>query len=261
MTTNGIQITQVRNATMLITYAGIRFLIDPMLADKGSFSGFPGTINDDLANPLVPLPMPLDQITDVDAVFVTHLHEDHWDEAAAKALPMTIPIIVPSELVAAGIKGAGFTDVRIVDEGFEFKGVSLARTEAVHGVEAVTQAFPPEFLHVGGAVFSHPSEKTMYLAADTIWYDKVAEAITRHAPEIIIVNCGNAQAFGMGRLIMNASDVHEVHKAAPSATLVGTHMEAVNHCVLTRQGMRSYAEQHGFADRMILPADGETVTV
>jgi L-ascorbate metabolism protein UlaG (beta-lactamase superfamily) len=30
-----MKITQIRNATQLITYAGKRFLIDPMLAKKG----------------------------------------------------------------------------------------------------------------------------------------------------------------------------------------------------------------------------------
>ncbi|NSY39322.1 MBL fold metallo-hydrolase [Leisingera sp. ANG59] len=256
-----MKITQIRNATQHLSYGGTRFLIDPMLSAKGAFPGFPGTINDDLANPLTDLPLPLDQIVDVDAVFVTHLHEDHWDSAAVDALPKDLPIIVPTDLVAEGIRGAGFTDVRVVGDGLEFNGISLVATDAVHGVEAVTQAFPPEFLHVGGAVFSHPKEKTLYLVADSVWYDKISEAIAAHSPEVIIVNCGNAQAFGMGRLIFNASDVHEVHKAAPEATLVGTHMEAVNHCVLTRSGMGTYAEQHGFGDKMLLPADGETVAL
>ena len=129
----------------------------------------------------------------------------------------------------------------------------------MHGVEAVFKAMPPEFLRACGLVFGHPSEKTMYLAADTIWYDQVAHAIAVHQPEVIILNCGNAQVFGVGRVIMNASDVLEVHKAAPSATLVGTHMEAVNHCVLTRAALRAFAEQHGFSQNLLLPADGETL--
>ena len=32
-----MKITQVRNATLLIHYAGTRFLIDPMLAPSGSY--------------------------------------------------------------------------------------------------------------------------------------------------------------------------------------------------------------------------------
>ena len=76
----------------------------------------------------------------------------------------------------------------------------------------------------------------------------MSEAIARHRPEVIVVNCGNAQAVGLGKLIMDAADVLEVHKAAPSATIVGTHMEAVNRCILTRSALRTFAEQEGFSE-------------
>lgn len=36
-----MNITHIRNATQIIDYAGKRFLIDPMLADKGAWPGFP----------------------------------------------------------------------------------------------------------------------------------------------------------------------------------------------------------------------------
>ena len=36
---------QIRNATAIIHYAGKKILIDPMLSAKGSFPGFPLTMN------------------------------------------------------------------------------------------------------------------------------------------------------------------------------------------------------------------------
>lgn len=42
-----MNITHIRNATQLITYAGKRFLVDPMLAPKGTYPGFPGTAGGD----------------------------------------------------------------------------------------------------------------------------------------------------------------------------------------------------------------------
>jgi len=77
-----MKITQIRNATQIITYAGKRFLIDPMLAPKGAWPGFPGTAHAEIRNPMVDLPFGVDKIVDVDAVIVTHTHEDHWDQAA-----------------------------------------------------------------------------------------------------------------------------------------------------------------------------------
>ncbi|KWZ45813.1 hypothetical protein WS73_17005 [Burkholderia savannae] len=70
---------QVRNATVLIEYAGTRFLVDPMLASKGTYPGLEGTVNGHLKWPTVELPIAMDAILDVDAVIVTHTHPDHWD--------------------------------------------------------------------------------------------------------------------------------------------------------------------------------------
>lgn len=68
-TTAAAQMQHIRNATSKISYAGKVFLIDPMLAKKGAYPGFEGTVRSHLANPLVELPMPAqDVLKGVDAV-------------------------------------------------------------------------------------------------------------------------------------------------------------------------------------------------
>ena len=45
-------------------------------------------------NPLVDLPMPVEDIINgIDAVIVTHLHLDHWDDIAKEVLPKRNKII------------------------------------------------------------------------------------------------------------------------------------------------------------------------
>ena len=73
-----VEFTQIRNAAIKVEYAGTTFLIDPMLAKKGAYQGFPGTYNSQLRNPLVDLHVPLSQVIKADAVIVTHAqHYDH----------------------------------------------------------------------------------------------------------------------------------------------------------------------------------------
>jgi len=107
-----MQITQIRNATLLVDYAGKTLLVDPLLAERGAYPGFAGTANSHLANPLVDLPMPLAALFDVDAVLVTHLHLDHWDETARRTLPRALPVFAQNEADAQSIRADGFTDVR-----------------------------------------------------------------------------------------------------------------------------------------------------
>jgi hypothetical protein len=68
--------------------------MDPFLADQGTYPAFSGTDDSHLRNSLVSLKTPMDRILDVDAVIVTHLHIDHWDEAAVRLVPKEMPIFV-----------------------------------------------------------------------------------------------------------------------------------------------------------------------
>lgn len=40
--THAVKVQQIRNATIKVNYAGTTFLIDPMLAKKGTYPGFEG---------------------------------------------------------------------------------------------------------------------------------------------------------------------------------------------------------------------------
>ncbi|MEH7472776.1 MBL fold metallo-hydrolase, partial [Priestia megaterium] len=48
-----MKITHIRNATLIVEYGGKAFLIDPMLAEKGTYPPFPNSIRQDQNNPLV----------------------------------------------------------------------------------------------------------------------------------------------------------------------------------------------------------------
>ena len=65
-----MKIRQIRNATLLIEYGGVKFLVGPMLSAKSAWPAFAGTANDHLRNPTVDLVVAMEEILDVDAVIV-----------------------------------------------------------------------------------------------------------------------------------------------------------------------------------------------
>ena len=83
-----MKIQQIRNATLIVEYAGSKILIDPMLSDKGTLPAFIPAKNWTFKkNPLNDLPYAKEEIIkDVDFVFVSHLHPDHWDKEAVPFL-------------------------------------------------------------------------------------------------------------------------------------------------------------------------------
>lgn len=254
-----MKIQQIRNATIIVDYAGTRFLIDPMLSPKATFPAFPGTVNSHLNNPLVDLPLPAADIVNVDAVIVTHDHLDHWDEPAKQLIAKDKPLFVQNEQDAEKVRADGFTNVRVLGESTMFRDVTLTKTEGLHGSEDIMSSPVGELLgEVCGVVFRHPAEKTVYLAGDTIWNAHVQHSLDKHNPEVVILNAGDAQVEGMGSIIMGKQDVYKVHQAAPGSTLIATHMEAVNHAVLTRDELRRFAQEKGMAEKLLVPEDGET---
>ena len=113
---------------------------------------------------------------------------------------------------------------------------------------------------VCGLVLKHPTERTLYIAADTVWYEGVQEAIDQHKPDIVVLNGGDNQfAFG-GQLIMNKKDIYEVHKAVPNASIVVSHMEGVNHNTLSREELRAFVNEKNISSRILVPEDGESYT-
>ncbi|MGL5812737.1 MAG: MBL fold metallo-hydrolase [Aeromonas sp.] len=254
-----MKITQVRNATLLIHYAGTRFLIDPMLAPKGTYPGFEGMANSHLRNPLVELPLPMATLLDVDAVIVTHDHLDHWDPVAAQLVPKHLPLFVQHQQDADTMRASGFEDVRLLGEHGEFAGIRLQQTAGQHGSDRIMAVLGERLGEVSGVVFSHPLEKTLYLAGDTVWNEQVAQSLARHSPEVVVLNCGDAQVTGLGAIIMNKEDVLAVHQAAPGATLITSHLEAVNHALLSRCELRDYLGERGMLERVLVPEDGETM--
>lgn len=258
-----VDLQQIRNATAKITYGDTTFLIDPMLAKKGTYPGFENTYRSNLRNPMVDLTeSPADVIAGVDAVIVTHTHLDHWDDAAQKALPKDIPLFTQHEDDAKLIRSQGFKNVRVLTDEAEFGGVKITKTGGQHGTDEM-YAVPALAKPLGeamGVVFQAPGYKTLYLAGDTVWRKEVDQAITKYHPEVIVLNAGNAKMTGYeGAIIMGEEDVLRASQAAKNAKIVAVHMDAINHMSLTREELHTYVKKQGIESRVDIPEDGASL--
>ncbi|HEV2438968.1 MAG TPA: MBL fold metallo-hydrolase [bacterium] len=249
-----MEIRLVRHATLLVTYLGRRLLVDPMLAGAGAAPPVANSPNQ-RPNPLVPLPIPAaDVVAGVDAVLVTHTHRDHWDDAAAAALPKSLPVFCQTE-DEAKFRGGGFTDVRPVRDAVTWSGIEFHRTAGQHGSGDVARRLAP----VSGFVLRGAGEPVLYIAGDTIWCTDVEAALRAYDPAVTVLNAGAAQFLEGGPITMTADDVAAVARAAPSTRIVAVHMESINHCVMRRADLAAALEQAGLASRVAIPADGARV--
>jgi len=237
-----VRLTLVRSATVILELRGLRILVDPMLDDAGARPPIEGTANP-VRNPTVSLPFPAeDVVRGIDTVIVTHRHRDHLDERGAELLPRGVPVLCQPEDESA-LRELGL-DARVVEGEIELDGLRIARVPARHGFGAIAEALAP----VSGFVLDD-----LYLAGDTVWYQAVEETIARFRPRVAVVNAGGACFQEGGLIVMGVDDVREVAGRVP--VVVAVHMEALNHCFLTRADLRAAVPA------VLVPEDGETLVL
>ena len=252
-----MKIQLLRHATLLLSIADLTVLVDPMFGPVGATEPIRDTANQ-RRNPLVDLPMDEETlgalIESVDAVLVTHTHNDHWDQQARDLLPKSTPIFCQPE-DEAKIGGAGFSHVEAVTGPVMWRGLELTRTGGQHGRGRIAELMAP----VSGFIARAAGEGVLYIAGDTVWCEDVQDALERYRPEIVVVNAGAAQFNSGGPITMDAADVIQVCQAAPQATVIAVHMEAINHCLESRAALRTAVTLAGTGDRLRIPQDGESV--
>lgn len=235
-----MRLTLVRSATVILELDGRRILVDPMLDDAGARPPIERTANP-VPNPTVPLPVPAEEVVrGLDAVIVTHRHRDHLDTRAEELLPRDVPVFCQPEDEEA-LRALGL-EARTVEDALDWDGLVLTRTPARHGSGRIAELLAP----VSGYVIGD-----LYLAGDTVWYEAVAETVERHRPRVAVVNAGGAEFVEGGLIVMGIDDVREVATRVP--VVVAVHMEALNHCHLSRASLRSAVPG------VLVPEDGETL--
>jgi L-ascorbate metabolism protein UlaG (beta-lactamase superfamily) len=238
-----VRLRLIRHATVVVRVGGRNVLVDPMLDPAGARPPVGNTPNP-ARNPLVELPEPPEVVVQgVDAVLVTHLHQDHLDATAIRLVPKDVPLFcAPGDVDT--LRDHGFGDLRPVDGTADWDGVPIVRTGGVHGVLGPTSGFVVD---------------SIYVAGDTIWCDEVRAALDEHRPEVVVVNAGGARFLDSGPIVMTADDVVAVARHAPGAHVVVVHLEAINHCVETRADLHQRLHEEGLTSQVTVPEDGSEV--
>jgi L-ascorbate metabolism protein UlaG (beta-lactamase superfamily) len=243
----------IRNATLKLVYGGRTILIDPYFAPRHSLPSYTGKSE----NPLVELPCPIEDILEgVERVIVSHLHSDHFDTVAKARLPKDLSILCqPGD--EETIRAAGFVDVTPLDDRVAWQGITITRQQGSHGLGPVLVKMGS----VMGFSLEAPGEPKIYWAGDTVLYPPVLDQVAMTRPNVIVTHsCG---ALWDGDLIvMDAAETLELCKAAPFATVIATHMEALDHATTSRADLRTAADAAGIAHmRLLIPQDGDEISL
>lgn len=250
-------VTAVRNATLLLELGGLVLLVDPMLNAAGQVPPVESTAPT-LNNPLVELPIPPEEVVaGTDFVLVTHLHNDHFDDAARRLLPKDIPVLCqPTD--ADRLAADGFTALRPVEDACDLgDAVRVHRLPARHSLDGEHEvALGPcsGYVVAGSGIAVH-------VAGDCVWCPELAAALDAFRPDVVVVNGGAARFLTGAPISMTSDDIIATARHAAWARIVAVHLEALNHCPMTRDELRRHTVAAGVDSRVLIPADGERLAL
>jgi len=191
------ELTFIGNATVLIRCGGFTLLTDPNFLHKGQRAhlGY-GLTSVRLRSPAITAR----DLPDLDAVALSHLHDDHWDRVAEQRLDRRLPVMT-TPAAARTLRGRGFTravglatwDSRVLTKGD--RCVRFTAMPGRHGPGLLSRLLPPvmgtllEFGPAGGE-----PDLRIYLSGDTLMYEGLTEIPRRHPSiDVGVVHLGGTR--------------------------------------------------------------------
>lgn len=245
----------IRHATMIIKTNDKCVLVDPVFSGIGEISPIPNKKNKS-KNPLIKLNTTMEELLNVDAVIITHMHMDHFDMVARETLSKTIQIFCqPCD--EKDIKELGFENVKAIESELEWNGITMYRVDGKHGEGEVLKMMGK----TSGFILENEKKYRLYIVGDSIWCDDVEKSVMKFTPNAIVINAG-AATLPMGRAItMDQYDIESLINKAPKSKVIAVHMDAWNHCMLRREDLKTFLKTKGFEEKVIIPVENELVNL
>lgn len=222
-----MKLKHVRHATSLLDYAGIKLLIDPVLAD---------------------------------VVLSTHVHLDHFDTHAIELLAKNTPILgQPTD--AEFFANNGFNAYKPVEQTTTYKDIEITRVNAQHGTGEIGKLMG----HASGYILKAAEEPTLYITGDTIYNDSIKANMEAHKPDVLLMNAGSPIFLEGDRIVMNIEDIEATMAVNASLTFILVHLDTFNHCIETRAVLRDNFTPERLAhlgvrtEAFIIPEDDQVI--
>jgi L-ascorbate metabolism protein UlaG (beta-lactamase superfamily) len=251
------------NATMLLRIGGFTVLTDPSFVARGTrvYLGY-GLRTRRLTDPaLLPADLP-----PLDAIVLSHLHGDHWDDVATDGLDKATPLVTTQEAARAlGLRGFGGTsDLRPWQTHEVTRGGDALRITAVpgvHGPGPLARLLPP----VMGSVLelTRGGEVTWrgYVTGDTLRRPFLAEVLERCGPlDVLIPHLGGTRALGLTVTMDAAQGADLVEMLRPPVT-VPVHYDDYDRFASTLGDFVTELRRRGLDGGLRAAVRGETVSL
>jgi L-ascorbate metabolism protein UlaG (beta-lactamase superfamily) len=265
---DGLSLTFIGNATVLLRYAGFTILTDPNFLHRGerAYLGY-GLTSRRQTDPA----MEVDRLPVLDAVVLSHLHGDHWDRVARRGLPRHLPIITTphaSRRLRALHRFGQAIGLRTWEShelGKDGATLRITSLPGRHAPSLMRHVLPPvmgsllEFVPGGGP---HGRRFRLYITGDTLFYDGIHE-IARRCQELdaAVLHLGGTLLPGGIMVTMDARQGADLLEAVRPPRAVPIHYNDYDVFSSSLEDFVDEARRRGLDKQIVTVALGQTVTL
>lgn len=251
----------IGTATALIRFADLTILTDPNFLHRGerAYLGY-GLSAKRLTEPA----LGIDELPELSAVLLSHLHGDHWDRRARRGLDHGLPVVTTNH-AARRLKRHGFAAARGLRtwQQHEISGVSASlRVTALPGQHApgpLKHVLPP----VMGSLleFSDGAHRlNLYLTGDTLFVNALREIPTRApAIDVAVFHLGGTTLPGGVMVTMDAEQGTDLLEFLRPPMTIPVHYDDYSLFRSPLADFNAEVERRGLTERVRVVERGDTV--
>lgn len=265
-----IDVTFIGTATTLIRCGAITVLTDPNFLHQGqrAYLGY-GLWSKRRRPPA----LHVDELPDLDAVLLSHLHGDHWDRVAERGLDHRLPVIT-THAAAKTLRRRGFGDaigLSTWDSTAIAKGseqITFTALPGRHAPTLVNRLLPPvmgtmlTFRDASGAT------RHLYLSGDTLLIDELDDIPVRfQSIDAGVLHlggtrlpAGNRLPFGL-TVTMDGRQGTEMVRRLDLPRVIPVHFDDYGVFASPLADFISAMTDQGMADRIVEIGRGQTVSL
>ena len=190
----------IGNATVILRYAGFTILTDPNFLHQGEHVhlGY-GVRSARRTNPA----LELENLPPIDAIVLSHMHEDHFDRVVEQKLDRELPIVTTRH-AAAKLRKKGFKAVQALHTWETLnivKGDARLRISAmpgIHGPGILGALLPPMMGSILDFETSRANRFRLYISGDTLVHKDFPQIPQRYPDiDLALIHLGGTRVYGI----------------------------------------------------------------
>jgi L-ascorbate metabolism protein UlaG (beta-lactamase superfamily) len=255
----------IGTATSLLRLGPFTILTDPNFLHRGQFAYLgKGMVSRRLTEPA----LTVEQLPQLDAIVLSHMHGDHWDRVARRGLDHATPVITTPK-AAGALRRQGFTapaGLATWQSTVLTKEPQTLRVTALPGRHArgvVQHLLPP----VMGSLLEYepdPGEVALriYITGDTLLVDDLKEIPRRYsALDVAVLHLGGTTLPGGVVVTMDGREGVDLLELVRPVIAVPVHYDDYGVFKSPLSDFRTEVERRGHTESVVYVGPGETARI